>query len=63
MLAEENEDQVTAFLLRHADFALVPAAQAWALPDAPPFDSAFLVLTPARNATDGFFAAVLERIA
>jgi 16S rRNA (cytosine967-C5)-methyltransferase len=63
MLTEENEDQVTAFLSRHADFTLVPAAQAWALPDRPPFDGAFLTLTPARNGTDGFFGAVLERIA
>ncbi len=45
LLAEENEDQVTAFLSRHSDFA----------------QGDVLVLTPARNGTDGFFAAVLER--
>jgi 16S rRNA (cytosine967-C5)-methyltransferase len=45
LLAEENEDQVTAFLSRHSGFA----------------QGDVLVLTPARNGTDGFFAAVLER--
>jgi 16S rRNA (cytosine967-C5)-methyltransferase len=45
LLAEENEDQVTAFLSRHSDFA----------------QGDVLVLTPARNGTDGFFAAILER--
>jgi len=63
MLTEENEAQVTAFLSRHADFALVPATQAWTLPDPPPCDGGYLVLTPARNGTDGFFGAVLERTA
>ena len=45
LLAKENEDQVTAFLSRHPDFAQVDV----------------LSLTPARHGTDGFFAAVLER--
>ena len=45
LLAEENEDQVTAFLSRRSDFA----------------QGDVLVLTPARNGTDGFFAAILER--
>jgi 16S rRNA (cytosine967-C5)-methyltransferase len=45
LLAEENEDQVTAFLSRHPDFAQTDG----------------LALSPAQHATDGFFAAVLER--
>jgi 16S rRNA (cytosine967-C5)-methyltransferase len=45
LLSEENEDQVTAFLSRHPDFARVDG----------------LSLSPARHGTDGFFAAVLER--
>jgi 16S rRNA (cytosine967-C5)-methyltransferase len=45
LLPEENEAQVTAFLSRHSGF----------------FQRDVLVLTPARDGTDGFFAAVLER--
>jgi 16S rRNA (cytosine967-C5)-methyltransferase len=62
LLSEENEDQVTAFLARHPGFALVPLARAWSF-GAPPGAAAadFLRLTPARDGTDGFFAAVLER--
>ena len=55
LLTEENEAQVSAFLDRHADFFLVPAAAG------PPSASGMLSLTPARHGTDGFFAAVLER--
>ena len=46
LLTEENEDQVTAFLSRHAEFT----------------QGEVLRLTPARDGTDGFFAAVLERV-
>jgi 16S rRNA (cytosine967-C5)-methyltransferase len=45
LLAEENEAQVTAFLARHPDF----------------IQRDVLTLTPARDRTDGFFAAALER--
>ncbi len=63
LLAEENEAQVSAFLARHPDFALVPLARAWPLASRAPCDGPFLLLTPARHGTDGFFAAVLERAA
>jgi 16S rRNA (cytosine967-C5)-methyltransferase len=63
LLEEENEAQVTSFLLRHADFAVVPLAQAWPLHQPPPNSGDFLSLTPARHGTDGFFTAVLERAA
>jgi 16S rRNA (cytosine967-C5)-methyltransferase len=45
LLSEENEDQVTGFLSRQADFAQADV----------------LTLSPLRQGTDGFFAAVLER--
>jgi 16S rRNA (cytosine967-C5)-methyltransferase len=63
LLAEENEAQVTGFLLRHPDFAVVPLDQAWTLAGAPPNLGPYLSLTPARHGTDGFFTAVLERVA
>jgi len=60
LLPAENEQQIDAFLTRHADFALVPLEQAWgegAVPCAGPY----LSLTPRVHDTDGFFGAVLER--
>jgi 16S rRNA (cytosine967-C5)-methyltransferase len=61
LLEEENEAQVTGFLLRHPAFRIVPLAQAWPLDAPPPNSGDFLSLTPARHGTDGFFTAVLER--
>jgi 16S rRNA (cytosine967-C5)-methyltransferase len=61
LLPEENEQQVSAFLARHPDFAPVPIERAWKLPGPAPHIGGFLCLTPARHGTDGFFAAVLER--
>ena len=63
VLSEENEAQVQAFLSTHPDFTVVPLATAWILPSPPPGDGPFLVLTPRRGGTDGFFGAVLERAA
>ncbi|BCI67400.1 RsmB/NOP family class I SAM-dependent RNA methyltransferase [Acetobacter aceti] len=59
ILNAENSDQITAFLARHPDFVSVVS-------DAPEVPaslagSSMLSLTPGRNGTDGFFAAVLER--
>ena len=60
MLPEENEEQVAAFLAAHPAFRAVPLHEAAPLltnsthPD-------YLSLTPARNDTDGFFAAVMQR--
>jgi len=61
LLSEENEAQVQAFLSGHPDFAVVPLTTAWTLPCPPPGPGPFLVLTPRRHGTDGFFGAVLER--
>jgi len=63
LLEEENEAQVTSFLLRHAEFAVVPLVRAWPLDQPPPNSGDFLSLTPARHGTDGFFTAMLERVA
>jgi len=62
LLAEENRAVVDAFLAAQPDFALRPAsevlsAQGIALDTGP-----CLELTPDRHHTDGFFAAVLQRV-
>ena len=59
LLPEENEDQVTAFLARHPDFAGAARSPRGMAPTGSRrgLDGA---LTP-RHGTDGFFAAVLER--
>lgn len=61
LLEEENEAQVSAFLLRHPAFDVIPLPRAWPLPSPVPNSGDFLSLTPARHGTDGFFTAVLER--
>jgi 16S rRNA (cytosine967-C5)-methyltransferase len=61
LLIEENEAQVDAFLAAHPDFSPVPLARAWNLPAPAPGVGPYLLLTPRRQNTDGFFAAVLER--
>jgi 16S rRNA (cytosine967-C5)-methyltransferase len=67
LLPSENERQVEAFLESRPDFSLLPAETVWAEsigepPAAPsPFQGSYLLLTPARHGTDGFFAAILER--
>ncbi len=60
ILAEENEAQVAGFLGRHPAFIPLSLRDAW--PDAP-MSGDHLALTPARDNTDGFFAAVMERLA
>lgn len=63
LLAEENEDQVQAFLESHPSYAVHPVAEVWdRVVAAPcPADGPFLALTPARHGTDGFFVAILDR--
>ncbi len=63
LLSEENEAQVSGFLARHPDFQVVPLRAAWPLPAPMPNQGDYLSLTPARHGTDGFFTAVLERMA
>ncbi len=60
LLPDENEKQIERFLDNHQDFALVPVREsASGLPETGPY----LSLSPARHDTDGFFAAVMRRIA
>jgi len=63
LLREENEAQAEAFLAAMPDFALYPAARAWAetLGGRSPGGDDYLRLTPARHGTDGFFVAQFER--
>ncbi|HEY9536544.1 MAG TPA: rRNA cytosine-C5-methylase, partial [Kiloniellaceae bacterium] len=66
LLAEENDDQAAAFLADVPDFTALPVAAIWqrVLPSPYPGKDAaepFLMLTPRRHGTDGFFVAVLQR--
>ena len=65
VLAEENGDQVGAFLARHPDFAVVPPAEVATGPGrarlpVPPCGAVSaegLLMTPRRTETDGFFVS------
>ena len=67
VLAQENTEQVAAFLSRHADFKTVPWRELWsdaipvAAPDSADGSDQTLLMTPLSHGTDGFFTAVLER--
>jgi 16S rRNA (cytosine967-C5)-methyltransferase len=63
VLSDENEAQVQGFLSVHPDFSVVPLARAWTLAGEAPGAGPYLSLTPHSHGTDGFFAAVLERVA
>lgn len=63
LLAEENEAQVSWLLERHPEFAPLPLERAWQGAPAALRAAESMLLTPARNGTDGFFACVLERTA
>ncbi|MFT3808937.1 MAG: RsmB/NOP family class I SAM-dependent RNA methyltransferase [Micropepsaceae bacterium] len=66
ILPQENQQRVAAFLAAHPGFRQVPVAEVWAqvVPGAPypGRETATLQLTPFRHGTDGFFAAVFERV-
>ncbi|HXC91667.1 MAG TPA: RsmB/NOP family class I SAM-dependent RNA methyltransferase, partial [Stellaceae bacterium] len=63
LLREEDAAQAEAFLAGSPDFALLPAARAWAetIGRTSPSGEDYLFLTPARHGTDGFFVAIFER--
>lgn len=61
VLEAENEAIVSAFLAAHPAFELVPASRALAEQRIALDTGDYLSLWPHRHATDGFFAAVLER--
>ncbi len=60
LLPCENEDRVAAFLARHGDFAVTPAAELWN-GAAPPGLERFFKASPNVTGTDGFFAAIIRR--
>jgi 16S rRNA (cytosine967-C5)-methyltransferase len=63
VLREEDDDQAEAFLAASPDFTLLPVAEVWreTIGGDMPGGGPYLVLTPARHGTDGFFAAFFER--
>lgn len=61
ILEAENEAVVRQFLADHPDFALVPVREVLAEQRIELAMGDYLSLWPHRHATDGFFAAVLER--
>lgn len=66
MLPAENGERAAAFLAAHPGFRQVPVAEVWgttipAVPY-PGRDPEMLQLTPFQHGTDGFFAAVFERV-
>jgi 16S rRNA (cytosine967-C5)-methyltransferase len=62
MLEAENEGVVAKFLEAHPGFKLVPARDVLAEQRIDLDTGDFLSLWPHKHGTDGFFAAVLERI-
>ncbi len=62
LLEEENRQVVEEFMNRAPDFRLKPAAEALAEAAVPLEADPYLELWPHRHGTDGFFAAVLERV-
>jgi 16S rRNA (cytosine967-C5)-methyltransferase len=61
ILPEENQHIVQAFLASHPDFVLLPAGVVLQQQKIPLEMGDYLELRPNLHATDGFFAAVLER--
>jgi 16S rRNA (cytosine967-C5)-methyltransferase len=62
LLAEENQAIITQFLSQHPQYKLVPAREVLAEQKIDLDTGDTLQLLPHRHATDGFFAAVLERM-
>jgi 16S rRNA (cytosine967-C5)-methyltransferase len=69
LLAEENDDQVRAFVERHSDFTIVPPAEtanalgerAFLFRRAVLMTEQGLLMTPRRTDTDGFYVSMLVR--
>jgi 16S rRNA (cytosine967-C5)-methyltransferase len=65
LLPQENGARAAAFLTSHPNYRRLDAAAVWAGISALPYpgqNPAELQLTPFRHGTDGFFAAVFERV-
>src|SRR5690606_6117948 len=63
LLRAENEDIAEAFLAAHADYRLVAAHEIFAQQQIPLATGNYLRLLPHLHQTDGFFAAVFEKVA
>jgi len=65
LLQEENEQQLAWFLDAHTEFQVLPIDRVWAetVGGPPPPTGPCLRLSPGSTGTDGFFCAVLERLA
>ena len=65
LLPEENDGQVDAFLGNHPGFVQVPVTDVWqeVIGTPCPATSPTLSLTPLRHGTDGFFVAIMEKMA
>ncbi|MES2751455.1 MAG: RsmB/NOP family class I SAM-dependent RNA methyltransferase [Pseudomonadota bacterium] len=70
VLPQENNEQVSRFMIRHPEFAVVPPSQVasvlWDRADdfiaATLQSDEGLLMTPRRTGTDGFFVSVLKRV-
>jgi 16S rRNA (cytosine967-C5)-methyltransferase len=62
LLVEEDESIVAAFLSAHPDFHLLPAGEVLAAQNVALEMGDYLRLDTALHGTDGFFAAVMERV-
>ncbi|MDD5585502.1 MAG: RsmB/NOP family class I SAM-dependent RNA methyltransferase [Alphaproteobacteria bacterium] len=62
LLPEENEQQIEQFLTAHPEFQPVPVEEACADLPKVPHNGLYMALTPAGHNTDGFFAAVMQRV-
>ena len=62
LLHEENRGIVEAFLSAHPDYKLLPAGEVLAQQKIPLEMGDYLQLLPQQHVTDGFFAAVMERV-
>ncbi len=61
VLAQENEQQIEAFLARNNDYVLEPLEKTWPEGLKCPCVGSYMRLSPRQHGTDGFFAAVLIR--
>ncbi|MFA5243455.1 MAG: RsmB/NOP family class I SAM-dependent RNA methyltransferase [Sulfuricella sp.] len=61
-LPEENQQVVEAFLAQHPEFKLLDASEILASQHVPLNTGKYLQLLPHVHGTDGFFAAVMERV-
>lgn len=64
VLRAENEDRIDAFSQGHGDFRVLPVPSLWTdlVGGTCPMAGDYLNVTPYGHGTDGFFAAVLERV-